>query len=284
MKGALFAGLILCGIACGGRASDGNGYTKIDDMEGEANQVVWTPPGGISGRWGAATACAQQDRILPPPYPVDRDAVFYTTLPASHETFPGVTSTKALWFRTTTPLTGVWGANLTAAFTPAERLPDLDAGAPPDGQPCREDSALNYPAATADLTAYAGITFWARAEAGGARKLLVKINDRNTDPRGGVCNASHPDDDDGCYNGFGTNLVLTDTFARYTLDFSSLAQDPSWGFRPEPSVLDLAHVYVINFEFDAAICAQEGTGMCAGGEMPPLSFDFWLDDLYFVNK
>ena len=279
---ALLVGTILgTGCSDGGTAS----YTLIDDMEGEVNQIAWpAPDGALPGRWGSTTDCTQADRISPSPYLVDPDAFPYADLSTEYETFSGVTSTRAARLRTTTPLVGVWGANIILSLSGTDPSSIRAPGAPPDGEPCRQDSALNYPAPAVDLTAYSGITFWAKAEPGGARTVHVQVIDRNVDPRGGICNAAHPDDDDDCYNGYRTSVVLSDTFTRYTIDFSTLAQNPTWGFRPEPSVLDLAHVYVMNFEFAAPTCEQSGTTMCAGGAMPPLSFDLWLDDLYFVNK
>ena len=37
------------------------------------------------------------------------------------------------------------------------------------------------------------------------------------------------------------------------------------------------------FEMDLPGCTASATTMCAGGA-PALSFDIWIDDLYFVNK
>ncbi|HEY5090177.1 MAG TPA: hypothetical protein VIK30_09410, partial [Polyangia bacterium] len=79
-------------------------------------------------------------------------------------------------------------------------------------------------------------------------------------------------------------VALTATFKQYTIDFSDLKQNPSWGYHSESGVLDLQHVFDLNFEVDLPSCSSDGASMCAGGNMPAVSFDFWIDDLYFVNK
>jgi hypothetical protein len=254
----------------------------IDDMENDVNRLAWLPPEGtVPGRWVGMIDCTQADRIVPPPYFVDAAASPYEALPASQETFPGVTSQRGLRLRTTMPIAGVWGASTSAYLATTDEGPLT--GTTPAGAPCRQGTPEDFPAPTIDLTDYTGITFWARAEAGAADRLRVMLTDRNTDPRGGVCNPAHSVQDDGCYNAFGAVVVLTDTFARYTVDFSTLAQDPIWGYQVAPPVPDVAHAYGLTFLFELPHCAVSDSGMCAGGDTP-LSFDFWLDDLYFVNR
>ena len=106
--------------------------------------------------------------------------------------------------------------------------------------------------------------------------------DANTDPRGAVCNHTNTTSPDFCYNGFSQTIALTDTFARYTIDFASLEQTPGWGYRPYPAVFDVKHVYQLVFQVNVPVCNM--TEMCVGGSPPPVTFDFWIDDLYFVNK
>jgi hypothetical protein len=273
--------ILVAGAACGG-TSGAITYTLIDDMEGTGNRTLWSPSTDTKpGWWAASIDCTQADRISPPPYFADPNASPYAPLSAPTETFAGVTSTSAIHFRTTTPIAGTWGAGIEAFLssdTDDPPRPVDDAGGPPWGAPCRQGTARDFQAPTVDLTPYSGITFWARS-AGGSRSLRVDLQDRNTDPRGGLCNGV---DEANCYNGFDDFVVLTDSFARYTIDFSALAQDGRWGYRPNPSVPDLGHVYALNFQFDA--CNPSDTIMCAGGEASTLSFDFWLDDLYFVDR
>ena len=139
-----------------------------------------------------------------------------------------------------------------------------------------------YPNPPADLTAYAGVTFWARAESPGGRAMRVQVNDANTDPRGGICQEKVDTASDYCYNGFGVLVQLTDTFRQYTLDFSQFIQRPGWGYHP-PGGIDWSRVFSMAFEMDLPGCSASPVSMCAGGA-PELSFDIWIDDLYFVNK
>ena len=141
----------------------------------------------------------------------------------------------------------------------------------------------NWKAPTVDLGAYSGITFWAMADPSGTQTIRVQMSDRNNDPRGGICNAADPNSVADCFNEFSIPLTLTNTFTRYTIDFSSLQQDQTWGDRPNPDVPDLQHVYDISFAVDLPTCVASSTTTCAGGP-PSVSFDFWIDDIYLVNR
>ena len=287
----------LAGVACSksGPSAPPAGYVKIDDMEGDSGGIIeWTPPSGaLPGVWFTATDCTEYDRISPPPSQLAPGEWSYAELPEAYQTFPGVLSTHAARVRTTTPLGGVWGGNMgfdlaTPPDADGERPAPVsavpDGGAPGPGQPCRQPTTQDYPAVATDLSAYSGVTFWAMA-AGGQQNMRVEITDVNVDPRGGICNAADRTDESNCYNGFRTTLTLTNTMTRYTVDFSALQQDPTWGYRPSPDIPDLQHVYQFVFEADQAFCLNAGsTSMCAGGGPPPLSFDLWVDDLYFVAK
>jgi hypothetical protein len=283
-------------------------YTKIDDMEGERNQIPWSPRPGVvpPGFWFSTTDCSQADRISPGPVTPQLNPWSYEPLETPHETLvPGVMSRHAARLRTTVPLVGVWGASMGVALagnppgdgavTPPPDSGDGDTGGdassgPPDGgpsttdRPCKQGSSLDYPfTALSNINAYSGITFWAAVAPGSeARAIRVQLNDANTDPRGGICNADNPASDTNCYNGFGTSVALTERFARYTVDFASLLQRPSWGY-PVSGPVDTEHVYNLNFEVDLPDCAATPETMCAGGP-PSVWFDFTIDDLYFVNK
>jgi hypothetical protein len=288
------------------------GYTKIDDMEGADGRIELTAAAGmIPGSWWSATDCSEADNISPLPGFADGGGWSYAVLSAPHETFPGIVSTQAARLRTTSPLVGIWGANMgfdladvpggdgavdglsaldappppdADAAVPDAGSPTADAGASTDGPTCQRQMtmAMDTRARGVDLSAYSGLTFWAMADPMGSKNIRVQLNDGNTDPQGGVCN---PDESsaNACYNGFSANVSLSGAFERYTVDFSSLQQNPLWGYQPDPDVLDLHHVYSMNFELDLPSCTTTATFMCAGG-VPSVSFDFWIDDLYFVNK
>jgi len=268
------------------------GFVKLDDMESDSGRVIeWRPPDGqLPGEWFTATDCTEADRIAPPPFDVNPNGWTYAELPQAYQTFPGVLSAHAARVRTISPLTGVWGASMgfDLAVPPgpdgAGQPPELpDAGVPGIGPGCTPLTTRWFPATPIDLSDYSGLTFWAMAPSG-ARNLRVQINDINVDPRGGICNASDPADESNCYNQFRTVVNLTETMIRYTVDFSTMQQDPTWGYRPTPDVPDLQHVYQIAFEIDEAHCGLDPNAMCAGGTTPPLSLDIWVDDLYLVKK
>src|ERR1019366_2729331 len=258
----LVPSLMACVAACSsGKASSavseagptpGTMYTKIDDMEGVSGFIEWTSQSGMTpGFWRTATDCTEGHRISPVFYFADPYGWSYAALPTPHETFPGIVSTHAARIRTTSPLVGIWGANM--GFDFAELPPfdggpiwpplmGIDAGAPAAGQPCRQGTTRDFNGGTVDLSAYSGITFWAMATMTGAKAVRVQLTDRNTDPRGGICNPVDPSNESNCYNGFLVEVAMTDSLTQYTIDFSSLQQDPSWGYRPDPDVLDLQHV------------------------------------------
>jgi hypothetical protein len=298
--------LIVFSLACAscssGTARDDDGaaagYTMIDDMEGSTPE--WTPPSDLRpGRWSTGTGCTADGSILPPPDVVVAGAVVpsawsYSVLPSAHETFPGIMSTHAARLRTTTPLQGVWGAAMAFQFAwiagdasvQVVPIAGSDAGAQGFDASAAGPAACPIiigPEAAVDLSAYSGVTFWAKAGPAGARTLQVLLQDVHTDPRGGFCNYHvDPSSPDACYNGFTATIALTDTFARYTIDFANLQQDPGWGYHPDPDVFDPQHVYQLIFQIVAPMCFP--TEMCVGGSAPPVSFDVWIDDLYFVNK
>jgi hypothetical protein len=276
----------------------GSGFTKIDDMEGDGGVPEWTPPSGLMpGFWFTATDCSEADNILPPPATATGDVVTfggwsYALLPAPHETFPGIVSTHATRLRTTAPLSNVWGAlaGLAFAATPgqsAEVAPPAGSDAGASGADASTEGLSACPIilgdeAGVDLSAYSGITFWAMGDPSGERTIQVMFTDSHTDARGGICNYLDSNSPNYCYNGFATTIALTDTFARYTVDFASLHQNLKWGYRPDPDVFDVQHVYQLQFEVVAPTCNTNE--MCVGGAPPPVTFDFWIDDLYFVNK
>lgn len=261
------------------------GYTKIDDMEGPDTGATWASSGGASPLvWWTATDCTEVGRLAPPPYMLAAGGWSYAELPVPAETFPGVLSTHAARMRTLSPLVGVYGANLGLNLADATNgVATYDGGIPTAGKPCRDGTSADFPATTVDLRPYRGLTFWARAGAPGAALIQVRVQDRSTDPRGGLCNAATPGNEADCYNDFRSVVLLTDTFTRYTVEFASMVQDPTYGFHPVPDVLDLEHVYSLAFQVDAPVCGADHDFMCAGGDSS-LSFDLWVDDVYLVAK
>lgn len=292
----LAAGAISCGKTSA--PSPVLGYSPVDDMEGEDGRIRWLPAAGWpadrqSGAWSSATDCTQADRILPEPYFLPTSRWTYDPVPAPYPTMPGVTSQHAAHLRTKfrEALQDVWGANI--GFDFSERLgvdsgipgppTDLDAGTASDGPGCRQGSSRDFNGAMVDLRAYAGITFWAMASSSGRQSIRVQINDQHTDPRGEFCAADGRSETRYCYNGFAKDIMLTGEFRQYWIDFSELRQDPSWGYQPVPSQLDLEHVYAMNFEVPLPGCNTDEKATCAGPHAA-VTFDVWIDDLYFINR
>jgi len=285
----LLAGVVACS-SCGAAGPPAATVTLIDDMEGLTGVIPWIPPAGKApGSWFVQTDCTENDRISPRPWTVPGGGWAYDELPTPHETWPGVTSTHAARLRTAIPLDSVWGAVMGVDLLP--EIPKIGA----DGQPlaavepvtglgCRQPTTRDYDGETVDLSAYTGVTFWAMAEPSGLHTIRVHVRDQSTDPRGGVCTTDHPDSDVDCYNDFTFPVALTDTFTRYTVDFSSLRQDPSWGVLSPSEVVDLQHVYAIAFQADLPSCAFSDVEKCAGSEPPSFTLDFRIDDLYLVNR
>jgi hypothetical protein len=272
------------------------GYTKIDDMEGEGGHIAWSPDGlsgtalsGMvsSGFWTSTTDCEQADKILPAPYFLSPDGWTYDSVRPPYQTMPGILpSTHAAHLRTNDheTLQGVWGANMGFDFTSMPSAVTVDGGASADEKKCRQGSARDFGAVPVDLSMYSGFTFWAMASTSGRQSIRVQINNVATDPRGEVCTPLSSSDEEYCYNGFGKAILLTDQFTQYWVDFSELRQDPTWSHDPSLKPFDPASgAFSMNFEVPLPGCTTDKHAKCAGGN-EPVSFDVWIDDLYFVNK
>jgi endoglucanase len=109
-----------------------------------------------------------------------------------------------------------------------------------------------------DASKYKGIAFWAKKGPGSTGKVRLKVPDVNTDPQGKVCT-------DACFNDFGADLDLTDTWTRYTFAWSDLHQLSGWG-SPSPPAITEAKLYGIQFQVNE----------------PAADYDVWVDDLEFL--
>ncbi len=109
-----------------------------------------------------------------------------------------------------------------------------------------------------DASKYKGIAFWAKKGPGSTGKVRLKVPDVNTDPQGKVCT-------DACFNDFGADLNLSDTWTRYTFAWSDLSQLQGWG-SPSPPAITEAKLYGIQFQVND----------------PAADYDIWVDDLEFL--
>jgi hypothetical protein len=140
-----------------------------------------------------------------------------------------------------------------------------------------------------DISQYKGIAFWGKAVSppdAGSLDVKVQFPDTDTDPRGGVCNseiagAGGPSDTMQCYNSYAEHVQMTGDWQQFIVLFKDLKIDPNFGFQtPGPFtngeagvVVGSKKVYGINWQ------AQKNSMTTDGAE----SFDFWVDDVYFVQ-
>lgn len=263
----LVTALALTGLTgCSNGAPD-SVYTIIDDMEGTDGTIEWMPPVGSPGKWDSFTdRDLQPDAVLPVPA-MAGGTWLYDSVPIPYQTRPGITSTHAAHVMTTAPLVDEVGAGMGFDFA---HLPASTANL--------ETSALGV-----DLRAFRGISFWGMASGPGTTRVSVQVDDSNTHPSGGRCDPAATDNPrTTCYNSFGFPVDLTSTFTQYTVDFSQLKQ-AAFGYQTMPSVLTQDKVYGMSFAVrtPGGFCPPNASCI---GELPTLTFDIWIDDLYLVSK
>ena len=128
------------------------------------------------------------------------------------------------------------------------------------GNPVYVGMAFNFvdPKGTYDASRYKGIRFWAKKGPGSAAKVKLKVPDIATDPDGKICKE--------CFNDFGMDITLNDEWTEYTVPFSALKQEKTWG-SPHPSGIDSSKIYGVQFQF----------------KEPGSNFDMWLDEIEFTG-
>jgi hypothetical protein len=132
-----------------------------------------------------------------------------------------------------------------------------------------------------DISKYAGVTFWALVgPSHDAYATEVKFPDKDTDPRGGLCNADGGTS--GCYNHFQQTITLEPTGATWTQNTvyftganSLLEIEPYWGV--PVTAFDPTTVYGINFQAKGPQAAPD-----AGGTT--LNVDLWIADIAFITQ
>jgi endoglucanase len=118
---------------------------------------------------------------------------------------------------------------------------------------------LNFqdPKAAYDAGKYKGVSFWAKKGPGASSKVRLKVPDVNTDPDGKVCKE--------CFNDFGTDLTLTETWTKYTIPFTEMRQLSGWG-SPSPGAITPGKLFGLQWQVN----------------QPGASYDVWVDDLEFI--
>jgi endoglucanase len=114
------------------------------------------------------------------------------------------------------------------------------------------------PQAGFDASKYEGISFYARRGADSTASVRLKVPDRATSPEGGECSE--------CFNDFGAEIELAETWQHYVYRFEELEQLPGWG-APRPASIDATALFGIQFQ---------ATGADA-------KFDVWIDDVVFLG-
>jgi endoglucanase len=114
------------------------------------------------------------------------------------------------------------------------------------------------PKSAYDASRYSGVTFFARIEGASAASVRLKVPDVDTDPDGRGCTE--------CFNDFGADLAMTDTWTRYTVPFDRMTQMEGWG-APRPGSIDKTKIYGVQWQ----------------ATQPGATFDVWVDDVAFTG-
>jgi endoglucanase len=117
---------------------------------------------------------------------------------------------------------------------------------------------LTDPKGPYNASTYKGIAFWAKKASGSYGQVRLKVPDVSTDKDGGVCSE--------CFNDFGADINLTESWQRYVFPFRKMRQLPDWG-APRPHMIKPAKLFGIQWQVNK----------------PGASFDFWVDDVEFVG-
>jgi len=109
-----------------------------------------------------------------------------------------------------------------------------------------------------DASQYLGIAFWAKKGPGSYGKVRFKVPDIKTDGDGGICTE--------CFNDFGADITLTESWQHFVFPFRKLRQLPDWG-SPKPHFIDKSKLFGLQWQVN----------------QPGADFDIWIDDVEFVG-
>lgn len=118
--------------------------------------------------------------------------------------------------------------------------------------------AVNFlPEGFYDASKYAGVAFKIKAAKPNSN-IRLKMSDAASHPEGGQCSKE-------CWNSFGKELVVGPEWQSVTLMWSDLAQQPDWGI-PRPPLITASKIRDLEWTI-----------------YPSPEFDFWVDDIHFVE-
>ncbi|MBC8072176.1 MAG: hypothetical protein IAG13_27900, partial [Deltaproteobacteria bacterium] len=128
-----------------------------------------------------------------------------------------------------------------------------------DGQNAYAGLGINMvdPKGPYDASKFSGVAFFAR-RGKGVTKVRLKVPDASTDPDGKVCTE--------CFNDFGADIELAETWQQFTIPFDQLGQMPGWG-APRPGSLDTSKIYGLQWQVAT----------------PGSDYDVWIDDVTFYG-
>ncbi|KYF77722.1 hypothetical protein BE11_21700 [Sorangium cellulosum] len=109
-----------------------------------------------------------------------------------------------------------------------------------------------------DASGFRGISFWAYAESGSYKRMIVDVADMQTWVDGGICGTNGL-----CEDHFRTVVALTPCWKYYEIPFADLTQT-GWGELFE--AVDTTKLWAIQFRFDAK-----------------QQFNVWVDDVAFYE-
>lgn len=108
-----------------------------------------------------------------------------------------------------------------------------------------------------DSSAFAGITFWGLAGAGGTAAIRFNVGDSQTTPEAGNCTM--------CSDDFGANITFTGDWQQFTIRFSEM-KTVNWS-KQNLTAINKAALYYVHFQ------ASQNT-----------TFDIWIDDISFFTE
>jgi endoglucanase len=113
------------------------------------------------------------------------------------------------------------------------------------------------PMALYDASSYKGVSFWAKKGPDSYGKVRFKVPDVATHKEGGVCTE--------CFNDFGADITLTESWQQFAFPWRKLRQLPDWG-SPKPHMIKPGKLF----------------GMQGQVNQPGADFDIWIDDVEFL--